>query len=417
MDQQQDNRSSSIAQIDENNDFNLLYIKTSQQKKIDENNNSQKNKSIGSISLPFKEKVKLFKCYGHEILFVTITNQIYFFTENNFSSNKKIKKINDYFGNIVRIEYLINDFIIFNDKNDCFYNFLNKNCNSIKINFKFLQEAWDFLFLVTNENKLILKNFTIDQKIEEILTPNENDIYLNTFNLNIKDLQCGARHAVILDHLGDVYSIYLSGDDYRGQLGNLNNYQTEEFKKIELPFKVKRIKCGLDNTFLFSESGELYGAGCNQYSKLGQRDLYQYYNVEEFTKIKLPNNINSNDSNRNNNIKDIYFDSKRCIAIDEENRIYVAGNNEGGIFGFPHVRCLDIYEFREIEFFKTKKQFINVHISCNFFNSCIMLITSDYEVSNSVTSDYNLLGTKCLQKVYNNKATDISINFLKKNNF
>ncbi|KAL9647401.1 hypothetical protein ABK040_006764 [Willaertia magna] len=137
---------------------------------------------------------------------------------------------------------------------------------------KFITCGADGVFIVTQDNKILFGGnsdcFTTKCKI--ISGYKEID---NTPKIEIKDLQCGHYHTIILDVNGNIYG---AGMNTNGQLGMENKDITlHNFTKLNFSYKVKQIFCRSNVTFLLTFYNEIYYCGSK-------------HNILYFKKINLP---------------------------------------------------------------------------------------------------------------------------------
>ncbi|KAL9653507.1 hypothetical protein ABK040_002140 [Willaertia magna] len=192
------------------------------------------------------------------------------------------------------------------------YNDFTKICN-IKESIKFISCGADLVVLITKNNELLLfgsyEALTgIDRFVEEDNFQKLNILPKNVGN--IKDLQFGYYHSILLDDLGNIYG---GGKYERKRIG----IDLKEFTKINVNFKVKQIATYSGGTLLLNYNNELFGCGENSYNQLNHNGDIEY--IEEFTKI---------DINENLIIKKLFFSGYTCNIILTNDGFYVVGDNE-----------------------------------------------------------------------------------------
>ncbi|KAL9655223.1 hypothetical protein ABK040_008998 [Willaertia magna] len=149
--------------------------------------------------------------------------------------------------------------------------------------FKIFGCGTDVIYFVTLDNSIVISGN------EEAFTGKINFVKIGFLKLqnypmvDVKDLQCGFYHSILLDNFG---SIYGTGRNLEGQLGLQKEIKKlNYFTKIKVPFKVKKISCFSHGTFLINFENEIYASGKNRDNQLG---IFENCDVFTFTKIKLP---------------------------------------------------------------------------------------------------------------------------------
>jgi alpha-tubulin suppressor-like RCC1 family protein len=139
---------------------------------------------------------------------------------------------------------------------------------------------------------------------------------------------CGWHHNIILNEKNE---IYVCGDNDYGQLGLGDNNNRNTYVKLEHNFGIiKNIFCGGQYNIILNTDNELYVCGNNEYGQLGLGDNKQR-NIYE----KLEHNFGV--------IKNIYCNSIFNILLNENNEIYVCGNNYYGQLGLGDTTNRDKY--------------------------------------------------------------------------
>ena len=120
-------------------------------------------------------------------------------------------------------------------------------------------------------------------------------------------------------------SLYAWGNNKDGQLGlGLTDEYVAYNKKVDIPGKVKLIKCAGENLtesacYVITEDGALYVWGKNSYGQLGVGDEV---NKNTPTKVNLPGKI-----------KELITTGSSVYAILEDSSLYSWGYNESGRLG------------------------------------------------------------------------------------
>ncbi|KAL9655226.1 hypothetical protein ABK040_009001 [Willaertia magna] len=186
---------------------------------------------------------------------------------------------------------------------------------------KFISSGSEIVIIVTQNNKLIVVGFL------QPFNGTEKYGFIKMgklpFQEDIKDLQCGYYHTIVLDYNGNIYG---SGDNTGGQLGlsKVNIAVLKNLTQLNVPFKVKKIATAPEGTLLLNYHNELYGSGENSAFQLG---LSSRTTIYEFTKIILSNVCNeNNDLGRPVIIKKL-FKTERYITIilTENDGFYFTG--------------------------------------------------------------------------------------------
>lgn len=87
-----------------------------------------------------------------------------------------------------------------------------------------------------------------------------------TVATNAVQVDCGARHCVILRNDGTVLT---AGDAKLGKLGRQTTKPDPNFAEVHGLKKMKSIACGFNHNIALSATGKLYGWGCNKWGQLG----------------------------------------------------------------------------------------------------------------------------------------------------
>ncbi|KAL9655179.1 hypothetical protein ABK040_008954 [Willaertia magna] len=300
------------------------------------------------IDLP-RCDIKSIKCCGNDIIFIlTIDNSIYIYgkdfelkssgMEKYCQKSNEFKKVNSIEFNNENIKFIESScegFIVVTENNDIYVVGLNHNNQfgledreikqftkltkfiSNQEEIKLIRCSYDCMFVVTNNNIIYgcgendAGQFGLGHK-NKLLTFTKNDCLQQQ---SIKDLRCGDYHCIILDKFGNVYGCGSNSDlqiiPHKSFLENHNEENNEikgsilYFTKLNLPYKVKSIRCNAYSSIFLSTVGDVYVIG-----KI--RDKINY--------LKLNNNIIIR-----NIISDSYANS-RSIYITKNNEFYVQPN-------------------------------------------------------------------------------------------
>lgn len=188
------------------------------------------------------------------------------------------------------------------------------------------------------------ENFNIKQvfacESRSILSTFNNELYIgerdfNMFPLDsyklffsngngIKQVEIGSEHCMILDVRGGIYVV---GDNTYGELG-LNHV-----KNIESPTKltffneysdrIVKIQCGIRNSFVLLDNGELYAFGDNSE---GQSTGYD---TRYFNPTLVPFEFENKEK-----IIDIHSGYSHSFAIGSNGNVYSWGSSLDGKLGF-----------------------------------------------------------------------------------
>jgi alpha-tubulin suppressor-like RCC1 family protein len=149
--------------------------------------------------------------------------------------------------------------------------------------------------------------------------------------------------------LNDNDELYSCGLNCFGQLGLGDNNDRNTYTKLEHNFgKIKNIYCGSQHNIILNENNELYVCGNNYYGQLGLGD----YNIR-YTYTKLEHNFGK--------IKNIYCGEHHNIILNENNELYVCGHNNFGQLGLGDNYNRNVYTKLEHNFGKIK----NIYCGAN----------------------------------------------------
>ena len=131
---------------------------------------------------------------------------------------------------------------------------------------------------VTNINAGCNTTILTNTNLETSLIYN-NELVNLLKGIPVKDM-CAWDHALILSQNG---SLYVCGNNGKGELGLGNNETQDIFVKNNIIDNVKKIACGWEYSIILKNDGTLWVTGNNMYGQLG---LGSVEKVHEFTQIK-----------------------------------------------------------------------------------------------------------------------------------
>jgi alpha-tubulin suppressor-like RCC1 family protein len=159
------------------------------------------------------------------------------------------------------------------------------------------------------------------------------------FNCDIKLISCGYGHVVLVNTDDEIYSF---GHNSNGQLGLGDNVSR---KQIELVVneglngqKIKQIACGYVNTFIVTESNEIWAAGCNSNGQLGIGTNHSVNNFH-LVPLKLPSSKSRSHSADSNKmiVNQISPGHTHTLLLTSGNILWATGKNSNGSFGVGHI--------------------------------------------------------------------------------
>jgi alpha-tubulin suppressor-like RCC1 family protein len=153
----------------------------------------------------------------------------------------------------------------------------------------------------------------------------------------IKNIYCGDYHNIILNEYDE---LYVCGNNCGGQLGLGDNKDRNTYAKLKHNFgKIQNIFCGGFHSIILNENNELYVCGFNDCGQLGLDD-----NNNINTYIELKHNFGK--------IKNIYCEANNSFILNENNQIFVCGDNYYGQLGLGHNINSNTYKKLEHNFRK-----------------------------------------------------------------
>ncbi|KAL9656359.1 hypothetical protein ABK040_005125 [Willaertia magna] len=375
-------------------------------------------------SCDFQHLIKQVACGIDFILLLTDNGHVYFKGElkelkylDNFTKIESILSIIKYIASgedfIILIDQFNKIFVYgeFGKENYKKFTEIGKIVNNDEI--KFISCGADIVIVVTQKNELIiggcLQAFNGQENIE--LT-NTTDGFIKIDNVcqiksEIKDLQCGYYHTIVLDYNGNIYG---SGENMNGQLGlGKSNEDTvlSTLTRLNVPFKVKKIATTPEGTLLLNYHNELYGSGENTATQLGISDTL---NIYEFTKIVIDNIcVDNNDYNicvDNNNgpliIKKLFQSAwSLTVILTENDGFYFTGQNT--FEGFRKLK-----EIKDYKNWKYNYALLGIKESNDF----VYLFQTNYKINEKQKRKNKLLFKKLLNPQNNNLLHDIIFTFL-----
>eukprot|EP01127_Copromyxa_protea_P022983 TRINITY_DN8483_c0_g1_i1.p1 TRINITY_DN8483_c0_g1~~TRINITY_DN8483_c0_g1_i1.p1 ORF type:complete len:370 (-),score=40.36 TRINITY_DN8483_c0_g1_i1:34-1143(-) len=131
-------------------------------------------------------------------------------------------------------------------------------------------------------------------------------------------IAAGKTHSLFLDDKGKISSV---GGNTQGQLGyDSDDSYSSIIRHVRLPEKVKSISCGWQQSFAITESGQLFGWGCNIFSMLGDGTMCNSV---------LPVLIMKNE------VEKVASGVAHTIALTRDGQLYVWGSNKNSQLGLP----------------------------------------------------------------------------------
>ncbi|HEK8924581.1 TPA: chromosome condensation regulator [Clostridioides difficile] len=138
---------------------------------------------------------------------------------------------------------------------------------------------------------------------------------------DVKDIIISSATSFVIKNDNTIYSC---GKNDKGQLGLNDTNNRNIFTEIDTSFNtspIKKISCAPSNSFLLFENGLVYCCGDNTHGQLG---IGTFGNNENKLKFAL---ININD------IRDLYCSSSILAVINNNNELYMCGDNTYGQIG------------------------------------------------------------------------------------
>ena len=135
---------------------------------------------------------------------------------------------------------------------------------------------------------------------------------------NICSVVGGGGHTLVLDHSGRVYS---SGWNSKGQLGLLED-EVWTFQPVEslLGHQITQIACGWDSSLAVTSNGSLLVWGSNSYGQLGlPKQKFRWTNVPKVATISK--------------VKQASFGLRHIAAVTMTGRVFVSGSGNKGQLG------------------------------------------------------------------------------------
>ncbi|KAK1124707.1 hypothetical protein K0M31_006071 [Melipona bicolor] len=158
----------------------------------------------------------------------------------------------------------------------------------------------------------------------------------NLTNEFIVDVACGSHHCLALTKEGKVYAW---GENTRGQVGNSVNINEDTPMKVNSKLADKTIiciSCGQSSSMTVTDSGEIYGWGCNQVGQLG---IGNYVNQVNPCKVTTLVGIV---------IEKIVCGYAHVLALSNKGVLYVWGGNNCGQLGLDESRKTNVCSPRQL---------------------------------------------------------------------
>lgn len=184
------------------------------------------------------------------------------------------------------------------------------------------------------------------------MIPLNDYIQLFSSQNKITQISLGKEHCLILDELGNIFSV---GDNTYGELGISNMKYSD--RPIQIMFfevhkkSIKKIQCGIRNSFVLLNNGDLYVFGDNSD---GQSTGYDNRYLNPF--------LLSLDLNEGEKVKDIYVGYNHVFIVSNKKNYYTWGSSEGGKLCFNETqkslnqpKILQNLQLKEINYIYTGK--------------------------------------------------------------
>ena len=238
----------------------------------------------------------------------------------------------------------------------------------------------------------------------------------------IKQVDCGAYHVIILKNDGTVWS---AGGNDEGQLGLGDTNDRTTFAQVNIN-NVKQVSCGWDHTAVLKNDGTVWTCGNNEYGQLGTTELGR-----ELTQISISNvkqiacdnsystfvlkndgsvwvcgmqNNNSTSfkqitTNINNDVQQIACGYTHFFILKNDGSIWGYGSNNSGEIGIGVSNNVPVSSFTKVT--TNVNNDVN-YIACGYSNTFI--IKND----GSVWGCGKLLNKNTLTRVFLGSTTEIT---------
>ncbi|KAL9650374.1 hypothetical protein ABK040_016441 [Willaertia magna] len=378
-------------------------------------------------SIPFiNEPIKLIKSGFNHIVIITKYNNIYSYGNNNKGQCGIGNIVYDFVDTFTKINDLtFSDKTIINNKfQEITHLECNRSATMIVNNYNEIHFTGEFdldRFVYKNlQHHFIHIHTFINDKIN-ILRLGSKFFVISTISNNSELLLCTSLHKkvtcfkhnlsnkiteivvsdnliLIMDSLGNIYF-----KECQFTYNNNPKFE-EEFKKVDLSFKVKKIAIGDPfHIFILNENNELFGKGSNNYGLLGLST--NNLNYSDFTKIVIENCDTKN-------ILNIYTSFHGYTIITTiNNEIFICGSNEKERFINENNKACKykskfysnefsgyyVDKFIKLDYFETNKKFIYPLL----LRDEVFVLTSKYKLNGRLDEEENYLGeelSKRLQK-------------------
>ncbi|KAL9655235.1 hypothetical protein ABK040_009010 [Willaertia magna] len=383
------------------------------------NNSSTEEENYTKFLIDFQYKIKQVAIGRGYILILNDKGQVFFkgklsdleyldnyFTKLEIISSKFIKFIASGENFILLIDQFNKIFIygIFGSENYKKLTEIGMIENNDEI--KFISCGVDIAVIVTQKkNELIIGGnlYAFNGKEDNGFgDTNTLDYFIKIDNLpiksEIKDLQCGYYHTIVLDYNGNIYG---SGKNTKGQLGlgkSNKGKVLSTLTQLNVPFKVKKIATTPEGTLLLNNHNELYGSGENYAFQLG---FSSKQNVLQFKKIVIDNVCVDNNITKPLIIKKLFNTFKHLTVILTENDgFYLTGQHVKG--GFRKLK--DINDCKD---WKYNYAFLNVENN----NDVVYLFQTSYKINENEQKRKDLFEKLKASTKNNNLLSDIVFNF------
>nr|WP_199162681.1 fimbrillin family protein [Elizabethkingia sp. ASV34] len=153
----------------------------------------------------------------------------------------------------------------------------------------------------------------------------------------IKKIVSGERHSLVLTESGEVYT---AGHNDYGQMGNITSVGGFKTSWVKIPLNeavIKDIGAGTLTSHVLTESGELYGAGNNNFGQLG---IGNNSNKSDFTLI----------TNVPASIDEVVEFRDHTVLVTASGELYATGRNDYGQLGLGDTSNRNVFTHVSLTF-------------------------------------------------------------------
>lgn len=161
-----------------------------------------------------------------------------------------------------------------------------------------------------------------------IVLSGDGDEYISLCEMsvpNVRRIFLGYYTAFVVTQSGNVYDCGRNG---YGQLGFKGDFVEKSPVKINFPdesTKIVKIACGITHTLFLTETGTIYGCGCNGFGQLGTGNQTEFFSI--------PTHVGWPSGEVMPHVIDIYCGDYYSLAITIDGNIYTWGCNDTGQLG------------------------------------------------------------------------------------